>query len=132
MGPNASAEAEWTEQKHRRKAKRKELLKAGAISQKMPKVMAESLTLQSLQLDYAALPIEERQRLEQLKADAKHQWLHADSLAFEFWEATEQYLGLESLTLRDTKTNAGKSLHRHTSVGRLCIYTASLVHLRLV
>ena len=128
MGPNTSAEAEWTEQKHRRKAKRKELLKAGAISKKMPKAVAESLTLQSLQLDYAALPIEERQHLEQLKADAKQQWLHADSLAFEFWEATEQYLGLESLTFRDTKTNAGKSLHRHASAARLSVFTLSFVH----
>ena len=113
----------------RKKAKRKELLQTGAISKKMPKVMAETLTKQSLQLDYAALPCEERQQLEQAKADAKVQWLHTDSLAFKFWEATEKYLSLESLTLggRDTDRGTGDArfgecLNRTSA---LCLYCLS-------
>ena len=83
----------------------------------MPKVMAETLTKQSLQLDYAALPYEERQQLEQVKADAKLQWLHTDSLAFKFWEATEKYLNLESLKLSDRDEDRDRGRDRDRDRG---------------
>ena len=117
MGPTESAEEEWIEQKQRRKAKRKVLLKTGAIHKNMPKTMAETLTRQSLRRDYATLPVEERQQLEREKQDAKQQWLHADSLAFKFWRATEKYLGLETLTFSGQEmTNGGESFHRPSLV----------------
>eukprot|EP01043_Picozoa_sp_COSAG02_P048775 COSAG02_NODE_4828_length_4932_cov_37.882888_5_plen_175_part_00 len=117
MGLNESAEEEWIEQKQRRKAKRKELLKTGAIHKKMSKAMAATLTQQSLQRDYATLPVEQRQQLEREKQDAKQQWLHADSLAFKFWRATEKYLGLETLTVGGQETtNVGESCHRSSRI----------------
>lgn len=118
MGLNESAEEEWIGQKQRRNAKRKELLKTGAIHKKMPKAMAATLTQQSLRRDYATLPVEQRQQLEREKQDAQQQWLHADSLAFKFWRATEKYLGLETLTVGGQETtdvgvtDVGEGCHR--------------------
>lgn len=127
VGPNETAEAEWIEQKHRRKAKRAELLKTGAIIKTMPKPMVETITSQNLQLDYAALPFEERQQLEREKEDAKQHWLHTDSLAFKFWGATENYLGLETLTLDGQQTTEdGESSRSPLRTGQ--IDPASTLH----